>query len=132
MDDMDKLIDDLGSRARVASRILSAASSEQKREALLAGAENLSSSRTLLKRANDEDMAFGRARSLTEAQLDRLYLNDERIDGMIDSVGRIANFSDPVGRVLREWDGDNGLHFEKVAVPIGVIGVILRYKMYGR
>ena len=61
---------------------------------------------------------------LSSAMIDRLTLNDDRIEGMITSLDEIINLKDPVGIILSEWDRPNGLHFQKITVPLGVIAII--------
>ncbi|KAF0225475.1 MAG: glutamate-5-semialdehyde, partial [Rhodospirillaceae bacterium] len=74
--------------------------------------------------ANGQDMAAGAAKGLSAAMLDRLMLDDKRIEAMAKGLEEVATLPDPVGRVLAEWDRPNGLHIERVAVPLGVIGII--------
>ncbi|WP_323016013.1 glutamate-5-semialdehyde dehydrogenase, partial [Devosia sp.] len=74
--------------------------------------------------ANARDMAAAREKGISKAFLDRLELNDQRIDGIIEAVRIIAELPDPIGAVISEWDRPNGLHIERVRTPLGVIGVI--------
>ena len=74
--------------------------------------------------ANAEDVADARAAGATEANVDRLILDPARIEGMAAGVEAVAALPDPVGRVLAEWTQPNGLEFERVATPLGVIGVV--------
>jgi glutamate-5-semialdehyde dehydrogenase len=69
-------------------------------------------------------MAFGAEKGLTPAMLDRLKLDEGRIAGIVAALRAIADQPDPVGRVLAEWDRPNGLHIQRVATPLGVVGVI--------
>ncbi len=123
-EDVQLLLNRLGSQAREAAHIMALATAEEKTHALLKAAEVLSMRKTELKQANEKDMEFGQSKNLTLSQLDRLYLDEERIDGIISAIRKVAEIPDPVGKILRSWTGENGLKFEKVAVPIGVIGVI--------
>ncbi len=115
---------EVGRAARAAAHTLGQVSSEQKNKALAAAAGALRERAAALKAANAEDMAGGRAKGLSGAMLDRLELNDERIEAMAKSLEDIATLTDPVGQVISAWTRPNGLRISKVRVPIGVIGVI--------
>ena len=117
-------VKELGARAKQAKRVLAVATTEQKNKALHAMADALDAQRADILAANAADLENGRAAGLTEALLDRLALNDERIDGLCAGIRKIESFPDPVGRLLSETVSDNGLHIRKVSVPIGVIAVI--------
>lgn len=78
----------------------------------------------LIIRENEKDVEFAKTNSLQESLIDRLILNNKRIDGMAQSLREIALLPDPVGRVLDGWINDIGLKIEKVSVPIGVIATI--------
>lgn len=117
-------IEDLGVKARKASHILALLDAERKRESLLYAADSLELSSSAIEASNRKDMQFGKQKGLTSAKLDRLYLDSDRIQAMVSSVRLVAELVDPVGRVLDRYKAANGLIFEKVAVPIGVIGII--------
>ncbi|MEK6217423.1 MAG: glutamate-5-semialdehyde dehydrogenase, partial [Boseongicola sp.] len=74
--------------------------------------------------ANAMDMDFGRDKGLSDAMLDRLMLNQERIQGICDGLRAVAAQADPVGQVMAEWDRPTGLHIQRVRTPLGVVGVI--------
>jgi glutamate-5-semialdehyde dehydrogenase len=74
--------------------------------------------------ANARDLDFGRDKGLTPAMMDRLRLDAPRVKAMADGLRAIAAQPDPVGRVLAEWDRPTGLHIQRVATPLGVVGVI--------
>jgi len=74
--------------------------------------------------ANAIDLEAGRKNGLSPAMLDRLRLDKDRIASMARGIGVAASLPDPTGRILREWTGTNGLSFQKISVPIGVIGII--------
>ncbi|MBX7496301.1 glutamate-5-semialdehyde dehydrogenase [Qipengyuania sp. 6B39] len=116
-------VHELGSRAREAARGLAVASTEAKNAALHEAAKALRARMAELIAANDEDVA-GVADSKPESFIDRLRLNEERIEGMASALEEIAALPDPVGRVLATFERPNGLTIERVAVPIGVIGMI--------
>ena len=122
--DIAAIMAELGRKARAASRVLASASPTAKQHALEAAAAALDASRTKILAENARDMAAGEARGMTKAFLDRLALNDQRIDAIIAGLKTIAALPDPVGTVIAEWDRPNGLHIERVRTPLGVIGVI--------
>ena len=74
--------------------------------------------------ANMKDVEFGRKNGLTEALIDRLSLNQSRIEDISNSIIQISNLDDPIGNLLESWTQPNGLHIRKVRVPLGVIGMI--------
>lgn len=114
----------LGRNARMAARKLAIATPEQKRTALLTAAGAINAHRKAILAANAKDMEAARTKGISKAFLDRLELNDQRIDGIIEAVKTIAELPDPVGTKIAEWDRPNGLHIERVRTPLGVIGVI--------
>jgi len=122
--DITGLMANIGKRARQAARVLATASAERKNAALLAAADALDHARIHILSENEKDMESGRANGLSDAFLDRLELNDERIQSMINGIRAIAEMSDPVGTIIAEWDVPSGLHIERVRTPLGVIGII--------
>ncbi|MFQ6018454.1 MAG: glutamate-5-semialdehyde dehydrogenase, partial [Kiloniellaceae bacterium] len=114
----------LGRAARAAAAELALAAAGAKTLALEAAAEATRRRRGDILEANAEDMAAARAKGLSDALLDRLELNPERIEAMARGLETIARFPDPVGRTLAEWERPNGLKIARVAVPLGVIGII--------
>ena len=122
--DIPGLMRDIGIAARAAAAELVSAPADQKYAALTSSADALWATRGDVLAANDQDMAYGREKGLTPAMLDRLKLDDDRIQGIVDSLRSIAEQPDPVGRTLAEWDQPNGLHIRRISTPLGVIGVI--------
>ena len=122
--DVTEVMAELGRNARLAARKLAIATPEQKRTALLTAAGAINAHRKGILAANAKDMAAARTKGISAAFLDRLELNDARIDGIIEAVKTIAELPDPVGATIAEWDRPNGLHIERVRTPLGVIGVI--------
>ena len=115
---------EIGAKARAAAAELAFASSERKAAALQAAAAAVLARRDEILDANVLDMDFGREKGLSPAMLDRLMLNDTRLRGIADGLRQVAEQRDPVGRVLEEWTRPNGLHIQRVATPLGVVGVI--------
>lgn len=112
------------SQAKVAARVLAGVSSAIKNEALMKMADGLVSATAELKKENEKDLEYAREKGLSSALIDRLELNDKRINGMASGLREIAALPDPVGEVTRMWQRPNGLRIGKVRVPIGVIGII--------
>jgi glutamate-5-semialdehyde dehydrogenase len=122
--DLDALMKAIGRKARKAARILALAPPEQKSLALRAAAKFLRARATDLLDANALDMANARAKNLASSMLDRLMLDDKRIASMAQSLDDIADLPDPVGRVLETFERPNGLRIQRIATPLGVVGVI--------
>ena len=115
---------ELGRNARRASRELMGWSAEQKNRALESMAEELESRTPQIREVNGRDVAEARENGLSDAMVDRLVLNEDRMAAMVQGLRDIAALPDPVGRILKSWEKENGLQLKKVAVPIGVIGMI--------
>ncbi|WP_323010400.1 glutamate-5-semialdehyde dehydrogenase [Paracoccus sp. (in: a-proteobacteria)] len=122
--DADALIADLGQKARTAAAALAEATAERKYAALIGAAEAILKSEDAILDANAEDMHYAEAKGLSPAILDRLLLDPARIRAMAEALRSVAAQEDPVGKILAEWDRPNGLHIQRVATPLGVIGVI--------
>ena len=116
-------IHELGSRARAAARQLLTASTEAKNTALTEAAKALRAAVPTLLEANAKDVASVAGKK-DASFIDRLELTEDRIEGMAAALEQIAELPDPVGRQLAQFDRPNGLKIERVAVPIGVIGMI--------
>ncbi|MXP29011.1 glutamate-5-semialdehyde dehydrogenase [Porphyrobacter algicida] len=116
-------IHELGSRAKAAARGLATASTEAKNTALVEAAKALRAAMPELIAANEQDVASVAGKK-DDAFIDRLRLTEDRIEGMATALEDIAKLPDPVGRKLASFDRPNGLKIERVAVPIGVIGMI--------
>lgn len=122
--DIPAMMRDIGVRAKAASSELAFTTPEAKAKALNVAADTLWSRRADVITANAEDMAFGREKGLSDAMLDRLMLDEARIEGICESLRSVAAQDDPVGEVIAEWDRPTGLHIQRVRTPLGVIGVI--------
>ncbi|MGD8340260.1 MAG: glutamate-5-semialdehyde dehydrogenase [Gammaproteobacteria bacterium] len=114
----------LGRAARAAADELTRTSSEARNGALRAAAAAIREDVGAILEANARDMAAAKARGLSAAMLDRLALDESRIEAMAAGVEAIADLDDPVGQVIAEWDRPNGLKIQRVRVPLGVIGII--------
>ena len=114
----------VGIAARESSRVLARAGSVIKNNALLAIAGMVDSNRSELLAANATDMENGRNKGLDAALLDRLELNDERIDAMIQGLHQVAALQDPVGEITDMGCRPSGIQLGQMRVPLGVVGII--------
>ena len=114
----------MGQAARAAAQVLGLAPTEQKNRALRAAAAALRDRVSQILAANDADMREGIERKLSGALLDRLRLDDARVDAMARGLDDIERLADPIGKRLAQWSRPNGLAIERVCVPLGVIGII--------
>ena len=114
----------LGENARRAARGLAVTDDKQRNKALQAAADALRKRRGEILAANAVDMSEGEERGLTTAMLDRLMLDEGRVEAMASGIETVAALPDPLGRILAEWERPNGLVIQRVSVPLGVIGII--------
>lgn len=114
----------IGLGARNAASLLARVSSEQKNEALFSAAKSIRTRKDEILAANLQDLSAPKAKQLSAAMLDRLSLDDGRVEAMASGVEEIAGLADPIGQIIAEWDRPNGLHIQRVRVPLGVIGII--------
>jgi len=117
-------VEPLAASVRAAAPVLALASTGRKNQALRAIAEALDAKRAEILRANERDLEAGRQAGLSSALLDRLMLNDKRIDGIIEGVNQVMALPDPVGEIVSGWRRPNGLEIRMVRVPLGVVGII--------
>lgn len=124
MENISEMMAGIGARAKAAAAELASATAQAKRAALNAAADAVWAVRADILAANAKDMDFGRDKGLSDAMMDRLMLDEPRIQGMVDGLRSVAAQDDPVGETLAEWDQPSGLHIKRVRTPLGVIGVI--------
>jgi glutamate-5-semialdehyde dehydrogenase len=118
------LMQGIGRAARAAARVLALAPTEQKNRALRAAAAALRAQRIKILAANDSDMRAAADLETSGALLDRLRLDDNRVDAMARGLADIEGLADPIGKVLAQWSRPNGMLIQRVCVPLGVIGII--------
>ncbi|MBY6134243.1 glutamate-5-semialdehyde dehydrogenase [Nocardioides marinus] len=123
-DNIAAMMAELGKRAKQAAQRLATASAERKHAALIGAAEAVWSRRAEIIAANAKDLEFGRDKGLSDAMMDRLMLDEPRIQGIVDGLRAVAEQADPVGEVMEDWRQPSGLHIQRVRTPLGVIGVI--------
>ena len=109
---------------RAASQKLALQNASEKNAALAAVAEGLDKNRASIIAANDEDVKNARNAGISESIIDRLMLNDKRIDGIIDSLRIVISQTDPVGEEVAGWKTPNGMNIRQVRVPLGVVALI--------
>ena len=117
-------IDQIGINAKKAARILAKTSSEQKNHALQAMSKYVLADKKNILEANKLDIENSKSKNLSESFIDRLELNEERVQSISDTLLEIESFKDPVGKILDSWQRPNGLHISRVSTPLGVIGII--------
>lgn len=113
-----------GKLAKTASYKMTGITSEQKNEALKKIAEQILVDQNVILSANKGDLLLGKEKGLSDAILDRIMLNEERINGMVEGIQQVVDLADPVGEVLETIKKENGLFIQRKRVPIGVIGMI--------
>ncbi len=127
MDDTQQipaLMQAIGARAKAATTALAEASTDAKNKALTVAANTLRTNTPQLLDANAKDIEFGREKGLSEAMIDRLLLDESRIESIAAGLEAIANLADPVGDIIANWQRPNGLDISRVRVPLGVVGVV--------
>ena len=122
--DLAATMAEIGQRARAAAAALALASAEAKVAALRAAARLVRARQDEILAANARDLEEAESEDLTAAMRDRLALDPKRLEVIAAGLEAIAELPDPVGRVLAAWARPNGLAIERVAVPLGVIGII--------
>ena len=110
--------------ARLAAQTLAAMSTAEKNAALAAISAALDTARNEIFAANAEDIRLGRVAGLRESLLDRLLLNDARLDAMCEGIAQVIALPDPIGEILDEFTPSSGIHVQKIRTPMGVIGMI--------
>ena len=122
--DIGAAMDAIGAAAKAAAHELANASPEAKNAALHGAAAAIRARKDEILAANAHDVARAEANGVKGSFLDRLVLNDERVEAMARGLEEVAALPDPIGTVLAEWERPNGLKISRVRVPLGVIGVI--------
>jgi glutamate-5-semialdehyde dehydrogenase len=124
MNSIAELINKIGQQAKLASGTLRIANTEQKNNSLDNIANQIQENKQLIIDANNIDMHAAKKIKIDDALLDRLMLNDERLDAIIESLKQIANLDDPIGKTSKFAERPSGIKIGKMMVPLGVIGMI--------
>ncbi|MEJ1353174.1 MAG: glutamate-5-semialdehyde dehydrogenase [Candidatus Sedimenticola sp. (ex Thyasira tokunagai)] len=122
--DIAAYMNEVGSKARAASRLLAAAGTGSKNAALLKIANDLDDNREMLMAENLKDLEAGKSKGLADALLDRLALTPDRIDSMIEGLRQIAALDDPIGEIFDMKYLPSGIQRGRMRVPLGVVGII--------
>lgn len=123
-ENIPSLMQDIGRRARAAYEVLAGAPDGQKDMALVQAAIIMRDRTPEILRANAQDLIYGKDKGLDAAMLDRLTLDEKRVEAMAVSLETVATLPDPVNKVIDEWERPNGLVIQRVSIPLGVIGII--------
>ena len=123
-DQPEALIADLAATARAAQRVLATMPSEARAQALMLAAKHLRADAQGILDANAKDLAAARENGLAPALIDRLALDEQRLEGIANGIEAVAKLRDPVGEVIDTSERPNGLKLSRVRVPIGTIGII--------
>src|SRR5262245_42607942 len=121
---IEKQVQAIAAKAKAAAPVLAKASAEQKNRALQGIADLLRRESPAILRANARDMAAAKKGGLSKAMLDRLMLDEKRVEGIAKAVEDVIKLPDPVGEVVQEKYRPNGLHLKKVRTPLGVVGIV--------
>jgi glutamate-5-semialdehyde dehydrogenase len=119
-----ELMDGLGKAALAAAKVLALAPDSQKNAALKAAAAAIRARHHAILAANERDMTAARAASVSGPRLERLRLDERRVEAIGESIDAVSALPDPIGTVVADWQRPNGLRFQRVVVPLGVIGII--------
>ena len=124
MESQNKNIDQIGVLAKQASKDLAKIPSSQKNDALKAMAAFILEDNKYILEANKIDLENAKFKKMPESFIDRLMLNEDRIESIANTLKEIESFEDPVGKIIDSWERPNGLNISRVSTPLGVIGII--------
>ena len=122
--EIKKYMDDMGVAVRKAATGFSSVESKTKDRLIADIGKQLNNNREQILKSNEIDIKHAKERDLNIASIDRLLLDNDRIDSMIQSIEDVVKLPDPIGEKIEEWTRPNGLNIAKVSVPLGVIGII--------
>jgi glutamate-5-semialdehyde dehydrogenase len=122
--EVHQMMVEMAERARAAYAVMAEAKSEQKDMALVQAALALREHMTGIIAANEKDIEFAKEKGLDAAQIDRLKLDEKRIEAMALGLETVTTLPDPVNKIMEEWSRPNGLVLQRVSIPLGVVGMI--------
>ena len=122
--DLAAVMEQLGRNAAAAASVLALAGTDAKNAALAGAAAAIRAGAARILEANAQDMSAARAADLTAALLDRLALDEKRVESMARGIEEVMTLADPIGATIAQWRRPNGLRIQRVRVPLGVIGII--------
>tara|TARA_Y100000817_G_scaffold80602_1_gene62121 strand:- start:3124 stop:4365 length:1242 start_codon:yes stop_codon:yes gene_type:complete len=114
----------IAKKIKQASKSLLTISTKEKQTILMEISSEIIKNKENIKLANKKDIGGARVKGLSEAMIDRLTLNDERIKSMADSINEVCNLQDPVGEITEDYERPNGIRVQRRRIPLGVIGVV--------
>jgi glutamate-5-semialdehyde dehydrogenase len=115
---------DMGTRARAAAKAVREASAQVRTAAIMSMATHLRAAQNAVLAANADDLTRGKAQGLAAPMMDRLALDPARLEGIAAGIEAVASQEDMLGEVMKDWTRPNGLHMQRVRIPVGVIGII--------
>ncbi len=115
---------EIGQKAKAASAFVALQGEAAKNAVLKTMASELRHQQATILKANQKDLSLGKKAGLTKALLDRLTLNEKRIQGMVEGLEVVSALPDPIGEVMSGWRRPNGLSITQVRVPLGAVGMI--------
>tara|TARA_Y100000590_G_scaffold364139_1_gene422239 strand:- start:2414 stop:3679 length:1266 start_codon:yes stop_codon:yes gene_type:complete len=121
---LNEIMNKIGSQAQVSYKSLAKANTSQKNEALELIAQQIDLNYKQILNENQKDIEIAISNKKSEAIIDRLTLNEDAIKGISDSIRKIIEIDDPVGKTISSWERPNGLRIKRISIPIGVIGII--------
>ena len=124
MNSIAKLVNAIGQEAKLASESLRVANTKQKNNSLIGIARQIQENKKRIIDANSVDIEAAKKNNIDEALIDRLMLNEERLDGVIESLNQISTLNDPIGKTSEFIERPSGIKIGKMMVPLGVIGII--------
>ena len=124
MNSIAELINEVGQKAKLASESLRVANTKQKNNSLIGIARQIQENKKLIIDANSVDIEAAKKNNIDEALIDRLMLNEERLDAVIESLNQITTLNDPIGKTSELIERPSGIKIGKMMVPLGVIGMI--------
>jgi glutamate-5-semialdehyde dehydrogenase len=122
--DIKILMTEIGKKAKISAEVLACSDPMEKQQALVRAAESISDNKEKILSENFKDIQKAKSNGLSDAMIDRLLLDDIRVEGISKTLNSIATLKDPIGQIISEWNQPSGLNIKRVQTPLGVIGVI--------
>ena len=122
--DIKILMAEIGRKAKISAEVLACSDPMEKQQALVRAAESISDNKEKILSENFKDIQKAKSNGLSDAMIDRLLLDDIRVEGISKTLNSIATLKDPIGQIISEWNQPSGLNIKRVQTPLGVIGVI--------
>ena len=114
----------IGQKSKAASLNLSKIDLKKRNSVLKLFSKYLKVNSRLILNSNKKDLSFAKSKKISDSMIERLKLNNKKIEQIIESIKEITKFKDPLGKTLSSWKRPNGLVIKRISIPIGVIGII--------